>query len=118
MTIAIIDYGSGNLRSVAKAFERVAGVASIIQVTSSSDDLTRASHIVLPGVGAFADCMHGLQELPDMLTVMRREVLQNGKKLSETEQKYKNKLIELCKDIVDEFDNEEEFDNAEDGVNH
>jgi glutamine amidotransferase len=79
MTVAIIDYGSGNLRSVAKAFERVAGSSVAITVTSNADDLSRASHIVLPGVGAFADCMQGLRALPEMLQAMQREVIQNGK---------------------------------------
>ena len=79
MSVAIIDYGSGNLRSVAKAFERVAGSAASIIVTSDAEKLSGASHIVLPGVGAFADCMQGLKVLPGMLQVLQREVIQNGK---------------------------------------
>jgi glutamine amidotransferase len=76
MSVAIIDYGSGNLRSVAKAFERV---GASVTVTHSPDDLAKASHIVLPGVGAFADCMKGLLALPGMLQAMQREVIQNKK---------------------------------------
>ncbi|MHB8481601.1 MAG: imidazole glycerol phosphate synthase subunit HisH [Nitrospiria bacterium] len=56
--IAIIDYGSGNLRSVQKAFAKV-GLEAV--VTSRADDLFNASHLVLPGVGAFADCIEKLR---------------------------------------------------------
>jgi glutamine amidotransferase len=70
--LAIIDYGSGNLRSAAKAFERVgAGVT----VTQNPKDIARADRIVLPGVGAFADCMHGLSAIPGMLDTLQEEVL-------------------------------------------
>jgi imidazole glycerol-phosphate synthase subunit HisH len=63
MIVAIIDYGSGNLRSAAKAFERVAaeaGIAADIEVTSTPEVVAGADRIVLPGVGAFADCRRGL----------------------------------------------------------
>jgi imidazole glycerol-phosphate synthase subunit HisH len=76
--LAIIDYGSGNLRSVAKAFERVAPDAQI-QVTQSPEVFRQASHIVLPGVGAFADCMQGLAALPGMLSMLEEEVLTRKK---------------------------------------
>ncbi|MBF0159477.1 MAG: imidazole glycerol phosphate synthase subunit HisH [Magnetococcales bacterium] len=56
--IVVIDYGSGNLRSVAKALERVGGQ---VCVSSCQADIERADHLVLPGVGAFADCRHNLQ---------------------------------------------------------
>jgi glutamine amidotransferase len=78
----IIDYGSGNLRSAAKAFERAAregGSLAAISVTARPDDLTGASHIVLPGVGAFADCMRGLRALPGMVEALNREVRARGK---------------------------------------
>ncbi len=75
-SIVIIDYGSGNLRSVAKAFERV---ASNVVVSSDASLLESASHIVLPGVGAFADCMAGLSAIPDMLDNLRRQVIENRK---------------------------------------
>ncbi|MCH8350427.1 MAG: imidazole glycerol phosphate synthase subunit HisH, partial [Chloroflexi bacterium] len=63
MIVAIIDYGSGNLRSAAKSFERAAREASLaaeICVTSDAGAVSRADRIVLPGVGAFADCKAGL----------------------------------------------------------
>jgi len=63
MTIAIIDYGSGNLRSAAKAFERAAresDVSAEVAVTSDPDIVATADRIVLPGVGAFRDCKAGL----------------------------------------------------------
>ena len=69
MSVAIIDYGSGNLRSAAKAFERAAsetGTGQQIRVTSDPTDLAAASHIVLPGVGAFADCRAGLKAVAGM----------------------------------------------------
>jgi imidazole glycerol-phosphate synthase subunit HisH len=75
-SIVIIDYGSGNLRSVAKAFERV---ASNVVVSSDVSLLESANHIVLPGVGAFADCMSGLSSLPDMLDVLNEQVRVRGK---------------------------------------
>jgi imidazole glycerol-phosphate synthase subunit HisH len=74
--LAIIDYGSGNLRSVAKAFERVGADA---RVTSAPQDVAAASHIVLPGVGAFADCMAGLTAIPGMLEALGEEVLTRKK---------------------------------------
>lgn len=76
MFIAIIDYGSGNLRSVAKAFERVSGVP--VRVTQDIKSVRDASHIVLPGVGAYGDCMRGLMSLPGMLATLEEEV--RGKK--------------------------------------
>lgn len=79
MTVAIIDYGSGNLRSVAKAFERVAEGNISIEVIRSADALEHASHIVLPGVGAFADCMAGLKALPGMIAAMEEQVLKKKK---------------------------------------
>ena len=69
MTTAIIDYGSGNLRSAAKAFERAAaesGVAGAIIVTSRPEEVAAAERIVLPGVGAFADCRRGLAAVPGL----------------------------------------------------
>ncbi|MBL0318983.1 MAG: imidazole glycerol phosphate synthase subunit HisH [Alphaproteobacteria bacterium] len=73
-TIAIIDYGSGNLRSAAKAFEKVAGAKHEVKVTSNINDLILASHIVLPGVGAFGDCMAGLKAIPGMIDTMQDQV--------------------------------------------
>ncbi len=77
MTVAIIDYGSGNLRSAAKAFERAVTDASLglkVVVTSDPADLKAASHIVLPGVGAFADCRRGLGVLDGMEAALEEQV--------------------------------------------
>lgn len=80
--VAIIDYGSGNLRSAAKAFERAsleAGGRARVGVGSEARALEDASHIVLPGVGAFGDCLRGLAALPGMLEALEREVIERGK---------------------------------------
>ncbi len=77
MTTVIIDYGSGNLHSVAKAFERAAreeGIAQPIRVTSDPDNVRRAERLVLPGVGAFGDCRAGLKALPGMWETIEEEV--------------------------------------------
>src|SRR6184192_2923908 len=66
MSVAIIDYGSGNLHSAAKAFERATRSShdpQKIMVTRDPDSVFRADRIVLPGVGAFADCRKGLDSL-------------------------------------------------------
>ena len=76
--IVIIDYGSGNLRSAAKAFERMANGKKII-VSSDPKLLENASHIVLPGVGAFADCIKGLQNVSGMIAALEKQVLENKK---------------------------------------
>lgn len=67
--VVIIDYGSGNLHSAAKAFERAARESNAdahIAVTSRAEDVERADRVVLPGVGAFADCKRGLDAVPGM----------------------------------------------------
>ncbi|MBL6946869.1 MAG: imidazole glycerol phosphate synthase subunit HisH [Rhodospirillales bacterium] len=82
MSVAIIDYGSGNLRSAAKAFERVireAGQDAAVSVTAEPDVVRAADHIVLPGVGAFADCMAGLSALPGMVDALNEAVRQKGR---------------------------------------
>lgn len=69
MTVAIVDYGSGNLRSAAKAFERAGrefGTNVAVKVTANAADIAAASHLVLPGVGAFADCRQGLDQVAGM----------------------------------------------------
>jgi glutamine amidotransferase len=81
VTVAIVDYGSGNLRSAAKAFERAAadtGGSEAIRVTDRAADLAGAGRIVLPGVGAFADCMAGLTALPGMVEALEDAVLRRG----------------------------------------
>ena len=77
MTVAIIDYGSGNLHSAAKAFERAArehGAAEPIVVTSDPDVVRKAERLVLPGVGAFRDCRDGLKAVPGMWETVEEEV--------------------------------------------
>lgn len=82
MLVAIVDYGSGNLRSAAKAFERVVaeqGLAADIRVTADAELVRRADRIVLPGVGAFADCHAGLTRLAGMVEAMDEQVHGNGR---------------------------------------
>ena len=82
MTVAIVDYGSGNLRSAAKAFERAAreaGTHERVLVTSSPREVATADRIVLPGVGAFADCRAGLYAVPGMVEALQREVIERAK---------------------------------------
>ena len=82
MSVAIIDYGSGNLHSAAKAFERAArecGHAQPILVTSDPDVVRRADRIVLPGVGAFADCRRGLDAVTGMVEALEQSVRRNGR---------------------------------------
>ncbi len=69
MRVAIIDYGSGNLRSATKAFERAAreaGLAAEIELTADAERVRGADRIVLPGVGAYADCRAGLRAVAGM----------------------------------------------------
>ncbi|WP_417309026.1 imidazole glycerol phosphate synthase subunit HisH [Devosia sp.] len=80
-TVAIIDYGSGNLRSAAKAFERAAretGTDAEVHVTDDVELVRRADRIVLPGVGAYADCRRGLDAVTGMVEVLRERVERGG----------------------------------------
>ncbi|HQZ12913.1 MAG TPA: imidazole glycerol phosphate synthase subunit HisH [Devosia sp.] len=80
-TVTIIDYGSGNLHSAAKAFERAAretGADARILVTADAEDVRRADRIVLPGVGAFADCRAGLDAVPGMVEALEERVTKGG----------------------------------------
>ena len=82
MTVAIVDYGSGNLHSAAKAFERAAremGAAQPILVTSDPDQVARADRVVLPGVGAFADCRRGLDAVGGMVDALNESVRARGR---------------------------------------
>jgi glutamine amidotransferase len=76
--IALIDYGSGNLRSAAKAFERVADGAAV-SVTADPKEVAQATHIVLPGVGAFRDCRDGVVGIPGMMEALTRNVIEDKK---------------------------------------
>jgi imidazole glycerol-phosphate synthase subunit HisH len=78
MKVAIIDYGSGNLRSAVKAFERSAREAAIaaeILLTDKADIVANADCIVLPGVGAYADCKAGLAAVPGMIDALNESVM-------------------------------------------
>ena len=82
MRVVIIDYGSGNLRSAAKAFERAAregGKAASIEVTADAEAVRRADRIVLPGVGAYADCRAGLDAVSGMVEALEEAVMDKGR---------------------------------------
>jgi glutamine amidotransferase len=82
MSTAIIDYGSGNLRSAAKAFERAAREAGLdgdVVVTQDAERVRRAERVVLPGVGAFADCRRGLAAVPGMEAALDEAVRRRGR---------------------------------------
>ena len=82
MSVAIVDYGSGNLHSAAKAFERAArdaGLGQPIVVTSDPDQVRRADRVVLPGVGAFADCRRGLDAVDGMVEALEETVRRRGR---------------------------------------
>lgn len=80
--VVVIDYGSGNLRSVEKALLRAvgdAGLSSQVLVTSDPEVVLAADRIVLPGVGAFADCMRGLAAIDGMGRALQEVALRRGK---------------------------------------
>ena len=81
MRAALIDYGSGNIASAAKALARAAheGSGHEIIVTADPDAVRQAERIVLPGVGAFADCMRGVSAIPGMVDALTESVIRNGK---------------------------------------
>lgn len=82
MRVAIIDYGSGNLRSAHKAFERSAqdhGIEAHVHLTNRPEDIRAADRIVLPGVGAYADCRAGLAAVPGLEEALREAVERNGR---------------------------------------
>ena len=81
-SVAIIDYGSGNLHSAAKAFERAAreeGLTQSIVVTRDAEKVARADRVVLPGVGAFADCRRGLDAVDGMVEALNDSVRRGGR---------------------------------------
>jgi len=82
VSVAIVDYGSGNLHSAAKAFERAAhdaGLDEPVVVTNDPDVVATADRVVLPGVGAFADCRRGLDAVPGMVAALEAAVHQKGR---------------------------------------
>jgi glutamine amidotransferase len=82
MTVAIVDYGSGNLRSASKALERAAvtlDVPTDILVTADPEAVGKAERIVLPGVGAFRDCRDGIAAIPGMMEALDVAVRRDGK---------------------------------------
>jgi imidazole glycerol-phosphate synthase subunit HisH len=82
MIVAIVDYGSGNLRSAAKAFERAARENEIpaeVKVTSAPEAIARADSIVLPGVGAFADCRRGLAAIPGLEAALHEAAINSAR---------------------------------------
>jgi glutamine amidotransferase len=81
-TIAVIDYGSGNLRSAAKALERAgweSGLKADVRVTDSAAEVAAADRIVLPGVGAFGDCWRGLTALDGVVDALNQAVIDAGR---------------------------------------
>jgi len=81
-TIIIIDYGSGNLRSAAKAFEHMIAenkVNAEVKISDKAEDVLKADRIVLPGQGAFPDCMENLQNTDGMIEALEQRVLKDGK---------------------------------------
>ena len=81
MNVVVINYGSGNLRSVAKALERASDDvkdSSVVCVTDDADRVRAADRIVLPGVGAFGDCIAGLDSLPGMRSALTDAVIDRG----------------------------------------
>ena len=82
MKTVIIDYGSGNLHSAAKAFERAAHdnkIKAQIIVSNKPEDLVKAERVVLPGVGAFKDCRNGLMAIDGMRAALQDQVIVKGK---------------------------------------
>jgi glutamine amidotransferase len=82
MRVAIIDYGSGNLRSAVKAFERAAredGIAAGIELTADAGRVRSADRVVLPGVGAYADCAAGLRAVDGMWEAVEEAAIERGR---------------------------------------
>lgn len=79
MLTAIVDYGSGNLHSAEKAFERMAGPTDTIRVTDNVAEIARADRIVLPGVGAFGDCRAGLMAVEELYETLQESVVEKAR---------------------------------------
>lgn len=80
MTVVIVDYGSGNLHSAEKAFQRMSreGAGEEILVSSRAEDVLKADRIVLPGVGAYPDCRAGLDAAPGMVEALEERAHRGG----------------------------------------
>lgn len=81
MRIVVVDYGSGNLRSASKAFERAAadaGIPASVEVTSDAGRVRSADRVVLPGQGAFRDCHRGLVAVPGMVEALEEAVIRRA----------------------------------------
>jgi glutamine amidotransferase len=81
-SVVIIDYGSGNLHSAAKAFESAArdqGSEAKIIVSPRPEDVLAADRVVLPGVGAYGDCKHGLERVPGLIPALEETVRRKGR---------------------------------------
>lgn len=82
MKVTVVDYGSGNLRSVAKAFERASGGLSEdvrVVVSGSAEDIIDADRVVLPGVGAYGECVRGVNEAPGLREALETFVIRNAR---------------------------------------
>ena len=82
MSVVVVDYGSGNLRSAAKACERAArdrGLTLDVKISGRAEDVRAAERIVLPGQGAFGDCKRGLAAVPGMIDALEESVIRNGR---------------------------------------
>ena len=81
MSVAIIDYGSGNLHSATKALERASreSTGAAVVLTADPELVAAADRIVLPGVGAFADCKRGLDAIPGMVDALTHVVREKGR---------------------------------------
>jgi glutamine amidotransferase len=82
MKVAVIDYGSGNLRSAVKSFERAVREANLraeVILTNHAEDVLHADRIVLPGVGAYADCRKGLGAVDGMVEVLNEVVIKKAR---------------------------------------
>lgn len=81
MRISVIDYGSGNLRSVVKALDSVIQeneLSGKVDLITSAAELRNADRIILPGVGAFADCRSGLDKIPDLVETLEERVIKDA----------------------------------------
>ena len=82
MNLVIIDYGSGNLKSVENAFKNTVKIKKLkftIQVTNKLDLISKADHLVLPGVGSFPDCKKGLVDIEGLINLLTNEVIKKRK---------------------------------------